>query len=104
MTLENQQHFILIKNMEKEVKEVEIIKVNVPKFGEILTARPEGMSMSEYRHKRAIQNAKLKARKQFGFLCYKAIEVIETAVEGQKFQSVRKYPPCVGKCFILNYV
>ena len=47
MTLENQQHFILIKNMEKEVKEVETIKVDVPKFGEILTARPEGMSMSE---------------------------------------------------------
>ena len=104
MTLENQQHFILIKNMEKEVKKVETIKVDVPKFGEILTARPEGMSMSEYRHKRAIQNAKLKARKQFGFLCYKAIEVFETAVEGQKFQAVRKYPPCVGKRFILNYV
>ena len=104
MTLENQQHFILIKNMEKEVKKVETIKVDVQKFGEILTARPEGMSMSEYRHKRAIQNAKLKARKQFGFLCYKAIEVIETAVEGQKFHSVRKYPPCVGKRFILNYV
>lgn len=104
MTLENQQHFILIKNMEKEVKEVETIKVDVPKFGTILTARPEGMSMSEYRHKRAIQNAKLKARKQFGFLCYKAIEVFEHEVGGAKVQQVKKYPPCVGKRFILNYV
>lgn len=89
---------------EAKVKEVETVKVNVPKFGEILTARPEGMSFSEYRHRLAMQNAKLKARRQFGFLCYKAIEVIETAVEGQKLQSVRKYPPCVGKRFILNYV
>ena len=84
--------------------ERKIVKVDVPKFGTILTARPEGMSFSEYRHKLAMQNAKIKARRQFGFLCYKAIEVIETAVEGQKFQSVRKYPPCVGKRFILNYV
>ena len=84
--------------------ERKVVKVGVPKFGTILTARPEGMSFSEYRYKLAMQNAKLKARKQFGFLCYKAIEVIETAVEGQKFQSVRKYPPCVGKRFILNYV
>lgn len=71
--------------------EKEVVKVNVPKFGEILTARPEGMSMSGYRHKRAVQNAKLKARKQFGFLCYKVIEIIETAVVGQKFQLVRKF-------------
>ena len=90
--------------MEKEVKEIKIVKVNVPNFGTILTARPKGMSYSEYRHKLALQNEKLKARRKFGFLCYKAIEVIETAVEGQKFQSVRKYPPCVGKRFILNYV
>lgn len=67
-------------------KEVETVKVNVPKFGEILTARPEGMSFSEYRHKLDMQNAKLKARRQFGFLCCKADE------------------PCVGKRFILNYV
>lgn len=90
--------------MEKKVKEIETVKVNVPKFGTILTARPEGMSYREYRHKLAIQNEKLKARRKFGFLCYKAIEVIETAVEGQKFHSTRKYPPCVGKKFILNYV
>ena len=90
--------------MEKEVKKIETVKVNVPKFGTILTARPEGMSYSEYRHKLAIQNAKLKSRRKLGFLCYKAIEVIETAVEGQKFQSIKKYPPCVGKRFILNYV
>ena len=90
--------------MEKEVKEVEIIKVNVPKFGEILTARPKGMSFSEYRHKLAMQNAKLKARKQFGFLCYKAVEVFEHEVGGAKVQKTKKYPPCVGKRFILNYV
>ena len=89
---------------EVKVKEVETVKVNVPKFGEILTARPEGMSMSEYRHKRAIQNAKLKARKQFGFLCYKAIEVFEHEVGGAKVQQVKKYPLCVCKRFILNYV
>ena len=85
-------------------KEVEIVKVNVPKFGEILTARPERMSFSEYRHRLAMQNAKLKARKQFGFLCYKAVEVYETKLEGVKVQKVQKYPPCVGKRFILNYV
>ena len=90
--------------MEVKVKEVETVKVNVPKFGEILTARPEGMSMIDYRYKRAMQNAKLKARKQFGFLCYKAIEVLETEVDGHKIQSVKKYAPCVGKRFILNYV
>lgn len=90
--------------MEKEVKKIETVKVNVPKFGTILTARPEGMSYSEYRHKLALQNEKLKARRKFGFLCYKAIEVIETEVEGIKFQQAKKYPPCVGKKFILNYV
>lgn len=89
---------------EVKVKEVETVKVNVPKFGEILTARPEGMSMIDYRYKRAMQNAKLKARRQFGFLCYKAIEVLETEVDGHKIQSVKKYAPCVGKRFILNYV
>lgn len=89
---------------EERVKEVETVKVNVPKFGTILTARPKGMSFSEYRHKLAMQNAKLKARRQFGFLCYKAIEVIEQEVGEHKIQRVRKYPPCVGKRFILNYV
>ena len=83
---------------------MEEVKVNVPKFGTILTARPEGMEFSEYRHRLAMQNAKLKARMQFGFLCYKAVEVIETELEGVKVQQVKKYPPCVGKRFILNYV
>ena len=89
---------------EVKVKEVETVMVNVPKFGEILTARPKGMKFSEYRHKLEMQKSKLKARKQFGFLCYKAIEVIETNIDGEKLQSVKKYPPCVGKKFILNYV
>ena len=89
---------------EVKVKEVETVKVNVPKFGTILTARPEGMSFIEYRHKLEMQKSKLKARKQFGFLCYKAIEVLETEVEGHKIQSVKKYAPCVDKRFILNYV
>lgn len=71
---------------EANVKEVETVKVTVPKFGTILTARPEGMSFSEYRHRLAMQNAKLKARRQVGFLCCNAFE------------------PCVGKSFILNYV
>lgn len=82
---------------------MEEVKVNVPKFGTFLTARPEGMKFSEYRHRLAVQNAKLKARKQFGFLCYKAVEVIETELEGVKVQKVKKYPPCVNKRFILNY-
>lgn len=89
---------------EVKAKEVETVRVNVPKFGTILTARPKGMKFSEYRNRLAMQNAKLKARKQFGFLCYKAIEVFETEVEGHKIQSVKKYAPCVGKRFILNYV
>ena len=83
---------------------MEEVKVNVPKFGTILTARPEGMKFSEYRHRLDMQNAKMKARRQFGFLCYKAIEVLETEVDGHKIQSVKKYAPCVGKRFILNYV
>ena len=70
---------------------MEEVKVNVPKFGEILTAMPKGMKFSEYRHKLAMQNAKLKARRQFGFLCYKAIEILETEVDGHKIQSVKKY-------------
>ena len=89
---------------EVKVKEVETVKVNVLKFGTILTKRPEGMSFREYRHKLDLQKSKLKARKQFGFMCYKAIEVIETEIGGQKLQSVMKYPPCVGKKFIFNYV
>ena len=89
---------------EVKVKEVETVKVNVPKFEEILTARPEGMSMIDYRYKRAMQNAKFKARRQFRFLCYKAIEVFEHEVGGAKVQQTKKYPPCVGKRFILNYV
>ena len=84
--------------------EKEVVKVDVPKFGEILTARPKGMSFIVYRHKLAMQNAKLKARRQFGFLCYKAIEVFEHEVGGAKIQQTKKYPPCVGKRFILNYV
>ena len=84
--------------------ERKVVKVDVPKFGTILTARPEGMSFSEYRHKLAMQNAKIKARRQFGFLCYKAVEVLETEVDGHKIQSVKKYHPCMGKRFILNYV
>ena len=90
--------------MEKEVKKIEPVKVNVPKFGTILTARPEGISYSEYRHKLALQNEKLKARRKFGFLCYKSIEVFEHEVGGAKVQQTKKYPPCVGKRFILNYV
>ena len=66
--------------------ERKVVNVDVPKFGTILTARPEGMSFSEYRHRLAMQNAKLKARRQFGFLCCTAVE------------------PCVGKRFILKYV
>lgn len=89
---------------EVKVKEVETVKVNVPKFGTILTARPKEMSFIEYRHQLAMQNAKLKARRQFGFLCYKAIEVFEHEVGGAKVQQTKKYPPCVGKRFILNYV
>ena len=89
---------------EAKVKEVETVKVNVPKFGTILTARPKGMKFSEHRHRLAMQNAKLKARKQFGFLCYKAVEVYETELGGVKVQQVKKYPPCVNKRFILNYV
>lgn len=89
---------------EVKVKEVETVKVNAPKFGEILTARLKGMKFSEYRNRLAMQNAKLKARRQFGFLCYKAIEVLETEVDGHKIQNVKKYAPCVGKRFILNYV
>jgi hypothetical protein len=89
---------------EVKVKEVETVKVNVPKFGTILTARPKGMSFQEYRHKLDMQRSKLKARKQFGFMCYKAIEVFEHEVGGAKVQQVKKYPPCVGKRFILNYV
>ena len=61
---------------------MEEVKVNVPKFGTILTARPEGMSFQEYRHKLDMQRSKLKARKQFGFLCYKAIEVFVHEVGG----------------------
>ena len=89
---------------EVKVKEVETVKVNVPKFGEILTARPKGMKFSEYRHRLAMQNAKIKARRQFGFLCYKAVEIIETELEGVKIQQVKRYSPCVNKRFILNYV
>ena len=89
---------------EVKVKEVETVMVSVPKFGTILTKRPEGMSFGEYRHRLDMQRAKLKARKQFGFLCYKAIEVVQSEVEGKMFQLTKKYPPCVGKKFILNYV
>lgn len=89
---------------EVKVKEVETVKVNVPKFGEILTARPEGMSMIDYRYKRAMQNAKLKARRQFGFLCYKAVEIIDIGTGEQKIQQRRTYAPCVGKKFIFKYV
>ena len=66
--------------------ERKVVNVDVPKFGTILTARPEGMSFSEYRHRLAMQNAKIKARRQVGFLCCGAAE------------------PCVGKRFILKYV
>jgi hypothetical protein len=55
-------------------KEVEVVRINVPKFGDILTARPEKMSYEEYRAERAYQNKRLKKRLK-GFLVYKASEV-----------------------------
>ena len=81
----------------------EVVNVKAPRFGEILTARPVGMSYEDYRNKLVMQNAKLKARKR-GFLCYKSSEVIETEAGGRRFSRVKKYPPCVGKCFVVKFV
>lgn len=48
-------------------KEVEVVRINVPKFGDILTARPEKLSYNEYRLLRASQHKRLKERLK-GFL------------------------------------
>ena len=79
-------------------KEVEVVRINVPKFGDILTARPEKLSYNEYRTLRASQNKRLKQRLK-GFLVYKASEIIKVG----ETEMLRKYQPCVGKKFVLNF-
>lgn len=79
-------------------KEVEVVHINVPKFGDILTARPEKMSYEKYRAKRAYQHKRLKERLK-GFLVYKASEIVKVG----ETEMLRKYQPCVGKKFVLNF-
>ena len=79
-------------------KEVEVVHINVPKFGNILTARPENMSYEKYRAERAYQNKRLKKRLK-GFLVYKASEIVKIGAT----EMLRKYQPCVGKKFVLNF-
>lgn len=79
-------------------KEVEVVRINVPKFSYILTARPEKMSYEEYRVERAYQNKRLKKRLK-GFLVYKASEIVKAG----ETEMLRKYEPCVGKKFVLNF-
>ena len=79
-------------------KEVEVVRINVPKFGDILTARPEKLSYGEYRIVRASQNKRLKERLK-GFLVYKASEIVKVG----EAEMLRKYQPCVGKKFVLNF-
>ena len=79
-------------------KEVEVVRINVPQFGDILTARPENMSYEKYRAKRAYQNKRLKERLK-GFLVYKASEIVKVG----ETEMLRKYQPCVGKKFVLNF-
>ena len=79
-------------------KEVEVVRINVPKFGDILTARPENMSYEKYRAERAYQNKRLKKRLK-GFLVYKASEIVKVG----EAEMLRKYQPCVGKKFVLNF-
>lgn len=75
-----------------------VVRINVPKFGEILTARPKKMSYEEYRAERTRQNKRLKARLK-GFLVYKSSEIVKV----DKVEMLRKYAPCVGKIFILKF-
>jgi hypothetical protein len=79
-------------------KKVEVVRINVPKFGDILTARPEKLSYGEYRTVRALQNKRLKERLK-GFLVYKASEIVKVG----ETEMLRKYQPCVGKKFVLNF-
>ena len=79
-------------------KEVKVAHINVSKFGDILTARPEKMSYEKYRAKRAYQNKRLKERLK-GFLVYKASEIVKVG----ETEMLRKYQPCVGKKFVLNF-
>lgn len=41
-------------------------------FGEILTARPEGMSYQKYREERKAQTLRLRHRRQYGFIVWKS--------------------------------
>ena len=79
-------------------KKVEVEHINVPKFGDILTARPEKLSYNEYRTVRAYQHKRLKERLK-GFLVYKASEIVKVG----ETEMLRKYQPCVGKKFVLNF-
>ena len=75
-----------------------VVRIDVPKFGEILTARPKKMSYEEYRAKRTGQNKRLKARLK-GFLVYKSSEIVKVG----EVDMLRKYKPCVGKHFVLKF-
>lgn len=79
-------------------KEVEVVRINVPKFGDILTARPEKLSYNKYRIVRASQNKRLKQRLK-GFLVYKASEIVKVG----EMEMLRKYQPCAGKKYVLNF-
>lgn len=79
-------------------REFEVVRINAPKFGKILTARPANMPYDRYCEERAIQNKRLKERRK-GFLVYKASEIITI---GEK-SFCQKYAPCVGKKFVLKF-
>lgn len=75
-----------------------VVHINVPKFGQILTVRPANMDYEQYRAERAYQCKRLKARLK-GFVVHKASEIIKIGEN----QIYRKYEPCVGKTFKLNF-
>ena len=85
-------------------KGVEVVRINVPKFGDILTARPEKMNYEKYRAERAYQHNCLKKRLK-GFLVYKLNkeEGWGYIVKVGETEMLRKYQPCVGKKFVLNF-
>ena len=70
--------------------------INAPKFGELLTARPNNMSFEEYKKERRIQTRRLKSRLH-GFMVWhsKALGIVNA--NGQYVPGGESWGTLVGQ-------
>lgn len=69
---------------------------NAGTFGDILTARPEGMSYQKYREERKVQNRRLRHRRQYGFIVWKSKCIAIVNERGEKVPGGESWGTLVG--------